>query len=67
MVFVETAVFTRQVLALLSDEEYAELQRELVRDPHAGVVIQATGGLRKLRVAAKGKGKRGGARLISLC
>lgn len=64
MVFVETAVFTRQVLALLSDEEYAELQRELVRDPHAGVVIQSTGGLRKLRVAAKGKGKRGGARLI---
>lgn len=64
MVFVETAVFTRQVLALLSDEEYAGLQRNLVRDPHAGVVIQGAGGLRKLRVAAQGKGKRGGARLI---
>jgi putative transcriptional regulator len=35
-----------------------------VRDPHAGVLIQGTGGLRKLRVAAQGNGKRGGARLI---
>jgi len=64
MVFVETTVFTRQVLALLSDEDYAHVQRTLVREPHSGALIQGTGGLRKLRVAAKGKGKRGGARLI---
>ncbi len=64
MVFIETTVFTRQVLALLPDEDYAELQAELARDPKAGDVIEDTGGLRKMRVAAKGKGKRGGARLI---
>lgn len=64
MVFIETSVFTRQVLALLSDDEYAALQAELARDPHAGDVIEGTGGLRKLRVAAKGKGTRGGARVI---
>lgn len=64
MVFIETPVFTRQVLALLSDENYADIQRDLVRNPHAVVLIQGTGGLRKLRVAARSKGKRGGARLI---
>jgi hypothetical protein len=35
----------------------------LVR-PDAGKVIPKSGGLRKLRVAAKGHGKRGGARVI---
>ncbi|GAC11672.1 hypothetical protein GCHA_3742 [Paraglaciecola chathamensis S18K6] len=33
-------------------------------DPKQGDVIQGTGGLRKLRVASKGKGKRGGSRVI---
>ena len=32
--------------------------------PKAGAVIQATGGIRKLRWASKGKGKRGGVRII---
>ena len=32
--------------------------------PKLGDVIQGTGGLRKIRVAYKGKGKRGGARVI---
>ena len=40
------------------------LQLELVRDPEAGHVIPGTGGLRKLRWAASGRGKRGGARII---
>jgi mRNA-degrading endonuclease RelE of RelBE toxin-antitoxin system len=64
MVFIETSVFTRQLLELLSDDEYAEVQQTLVAAPHAGPVIEGTGGLRMLRVAAKGKGKRGGARII---
>src|SRR5215813_3725783 len=64
MVFIETAVFTAQIKALVSDEEYAVLQRELVDDPEAGNVIAGTGGLRKIRMAARGKGKRGGARVI---
>ena len=32
--------------------------------PAAGDVIRGSGGLRKVRVPAKGKGKRGGARVI---
>jgi hypothetical protein len=33
-------------------------------DPDAGDVVPESGGVRKLRWAAKGKGKRGGARII---
>ncbi|WP_407354125.1 type II toxin-antitoxin system RelE/ParE family toxin [Luteimonas sp. R10] len=64
MIFIETSVFTRQVEALLTDDEYNRFQRELAENPTAGEVIQGTGGLRKIRIAAKGKGKRGGARVI---
>lgn len=40
------------------------LQIELLLSPETGDVIQGTGGLRKVRVAAKGKGKKGGVRVI---
>jgi hypothetical protein len=63
-VFFETSVFTRRVTVLLSDDEYAELQRTLVAVPDAGDVISGSGGLRKLRWGAKGRGKRGGVRVI---
>jgi len=64
MVFIETPVFTADVGALLSDEEYAALQQHLVAQPNAGPVIAGTGGLRKIRWAVAGKGKRGGTRVI---
>jgi hypothetical protein len=64
MVFIETPIFTADVCALLSDEEYAALQRHLVAQPNAGVVVAGTGGLRKIRWAVAGKGKRGGTRVI---
>jgi mRNA-degrading endonuclease RelE of RelBE toxin-antitoxin system len=64
MVIIETTVFTRQVEKLLSEEEYRQLQAELVSRPDAGVVIPGSGGLRKLRWALGASGKRGGARLI---
>ena len=60
----ETSVFTRQVQELLSDEEYRGLQTALANRPNAGSVIVGSGGLRKLRWATKGKGKRGGSRVI---
>ena len=63
-VFFETCVFTRRVTKLLPDHEYAELQRTLVADPNAGDVIPGSGGLRKIRWAAQGRGKRGGVRVI---
>jgi hypothetical protein len=64
MVFIETPIFTTDVCALLSDEEYAALQQHLVSAPNAGPVIAGTGGLRKIRWAVAGKGKRGGTRVI---
>lgn len=63
MIFIESAVFTRQVQALLTDDEYAALQWHLALYPKAGAVIQNTGGLRKVRWAS-GNGKRGGVRVI---
>ncbi|MGO2129558.1 MAG: type II toxin-antitoxin system RelE/ParE family toxin [Pseudoalteromonas prydzensis] len=35
-----------------------------MRSPKQGDVIQGAGGLRKIRVAGKGRGKRGGSRVI---
>jgi hypothetical protein len=64
MVFIESAVFTRQVQELLTDDEYADLQWHLALYPRAGDVIQDTGGLRKVRWASGGGGKRGGMRVI---
>lgn len=62
--FVETKLFTRLVQESLTDDEYVAVQRELIADPDAGSVIRGSGGIRKLRVAAPGRGKRGGYRLI---
>ncbi len=64
MVIVETSIFTRQVQALLSDEEYRRLQMALVHNPGLGSKIQGSGGLRKMRWAVAGRGKRGGVRVI---
>jgi len=41
----------------LSDEEYAKLQWHMAQHPDAGDLIRGSGGIRKLRWAAKGKGK----------
>ena len=60
MEFIETSVFTRQITELLTDAEYEQLQRVLLLYPLAGDLIKHSGGLRKLRFKAKGKGKRGG-------
>ena len=64
MVIIETSVFTRRVTALLSDDEYRELQATLVERPKAGPVVPGSGGIRKLRWSVSGRGKRGGARVI---
>ena len=48
----------------LDDDAYAQLQAALNRNPESGVVVPGSGGVRKLRWAAEGKGKRGGLRVI---
>ena len=47
-----------------SPEYAAELQNTLLENPGAGDVIPGGAGLRKLRVALPGRGKRGDARVI---
>lgn len=64
MIFIESPVFSADLLELLSDDEYSAFQRYLIANPDAGDVIQGTGGLRKVRWAAGGKGKSGGVRMI---
>jgi len=64
MQFIETSVFTRQVTALLADDDYRQLQAALSVRPDAGSIIPHSGGLRKMRWALAGRGKRGGVRII---
>lgn len=64
MVIRETALFTRRVVELLSDEEYRQIQAELIARPDVGRIIPGTGGLRKVRWRGMGHGKRGGVRVI---
>jgi len=62
---IETSVFTRQVRATYSDDEYRMFQLWLMLQPDVGAVIPGSGGLRKVRWGLDGRGKRGGARVIS--
>ncbi len=64
MRFIETPIFTQELKALLSDEEYRALQLALLLRPAQGPIIPSSGGLRKMRWRMAGKGKRGGVRLI---
>ena len=62
--FSESPLFGKQVYNYLSDGEYVDLQWHLLCTPDGGDVIKGSGGIRKLRFAAKGKGKRSGVRVI---
>lgn len=64
MQFIETSIFTRQVISILTDDEYSQLQMTLFAHPDMGVIIPHGGGLRKVRWSISGRGKRGGVRVI---
>lgn len=64
IVFKESPIFSKFVDKYLHYEEYAALQWALVINPAAGDVIPGSGGLRKLRWKTRGRGKRGGYRVI---
>ncbi len=64
MEFIETPTFTRSLLELLPDDEYANLQSVLMEKPDLGDLIRGGGGIRKLRYALPGRGKSGGVRVI---
>lgn len=61
---IETPTFERRAADLLSKDEHVEALVYLSAHAWDGDVIPGTGGLRKLRIAASGRGKRGGARVI---
>jgi hypothetical protein len=61
---VETPLFLKKAAAIFEEEEQAALIAFVAANPEAGRLIPGTGGVRKLRWAAKGKGKSGGARVI---
>ena len=61
---VETQVFARRAEKLLSLEERQELIAFLAANADSGDEMPGTGGVRKLRFAAQGKGKSGGVRVI---
>lgn len=63
--FVEPPVFTTALKRLMVDEQYRRLQGALMLRPEQGPVIPGSAGLRKLRWAGRGIGKRGGLRVIS--
>jgi hypothetical protein len=48
----------------LTDDEYARLQSALIEAPERGALAPGAGGVRKLRWAQPGRGKRGGIRVI---
>ena len=63
---VELPPFSKCRFDYLDDEGFRSLQNALMENPLAGDVIEATGGLHKLRHddSRRGKGKRGGLRVI---
>ncbi len=63
-IFVESVIFEKLRSNYLSEDEFRNLQLILLSNPKSGTVIQGTGGLRKIRFGAKGKGKRSGIRVI---
>src|SRR6185436_2691742 len=64
LTFVESQLFTSLVDRYLTDDEYAALQQAIAENPEAGAVIRGSGGVRKLRWRVRGRGKRGGIRVI---
>jgi len=64
MEFIETSIFTKQVIKLLPDTRYRMLQSTLMLNPGAGAIIKGSDGLRKVRWNLPGAGKKGALRII---
>ena len=64
MEIIESSIFSKYIYQYLSDDAYRDLQIALVEHPDLGDEIKGTGGIRKVRWSAYGKGKRAGVRII---
>ena len=65
MTVTETRAFLRTTAAFWGDEDRAAFVTFIAANPLAGDVIAGSGGLRKVRWQAPGRGRRGGARVIT--
>ena len=61
---IETRTFSRKVSSLLTETGYENFLTHIANNPECGVLIQGTGGVRKVRWGKFGVGKRGGIRII---
>jgi hypothetical protein len=61
----ETRAFSEDIDAMLSAAERDAVIEDIAATPDGGDLIRRTGGLRKRRIALPGRGKRGGARVIT--
>jgi hypothetical protein len=64
MVFVESPWFSVWRDKFLTDELFSALLNALHANPEVGALIPGSRGLRKVRLALPGRGKRGGSRVI---
>lgn len=65
-VFVEMKDFQRKLDSFKDPKLLPGLQESIVKNPEIGDVVPGTGGIRKFRLGAKGKGKSGGIRIFYL-
>ena len=56
--------FEKSARGLIGEDERRALEILLLENPGRGPVIRGTGGVRKLRIGLRGRGKRGGGRVI---
>ncbi|MCY4140808.1 MAG: type II toxin-antitoxin system RelE/ParE family toxin [Rhodobacteraceae bacterium] len=59
-----TRSYERAVRKLFGEEARKKMEDAIVAAPDAAPVIRGTGGIRKLRWAGSGRGKRGGIRTV---
>jgi hypothetical protein len=65
-VFVEVEDFKKTLDSLSEPALLQLIQAEILKNPDVGALVQGTGGIRKFRMGAKGKGKSGGIRVFYL-
>ncbi len=67
-IFLQTLFFSKKLLARGGDALLEKVEQEILNNPEVGDVIPGVGGVRKMRISdpSRGKGKRGGYRVIYL-
>lgn len=61
---IESPIFTKLWPDYWSEDERGEFSAWVAENPEAGDVVPGSSGIRKIRWACKGHGKRGGVRVI---